>query len=199
MGQLSVCHRQAADARQGEGGSAANLVDGQGVECLKGARSAPLWKRCVDLEVTVQSPAHQHCLLSHVPHQSQTVVLSAFELDESDAELSTEHVDLSRFAELLLSHLFLAEICCPIEILLLLEDFECAVDAQLQTVVHAAAVHLFFCFEEGEGGSCEDVYHSLLEEGVLEGLEYLKCLTFARHSQAQLALVAETEDEDLPL
>ena len=127
------------------------------------------------------------------------MVFAALQLEESDAELAAEHVDLAGFAELLLSHLLLAELCGPIQIFFLLEDLECAIYAQLQAVVHAAAEHLSFCLEEGEGGPCEDVYHSFLEKGVLNWLESLKGFTVARHSEPQLALVAKAKHKHLSL
>lgn len=120
-------------------------------------------------------------------------------MEECEAELAAKHVDLPGFAELLLSHFFLAELCRAIQIFFLLEDLERAVYAQLQAVVHAAAEYLYFCFEEGEGGPCEDVYYSFFEKSVLYWLKYLKCFTVAGHSEPQLTLIAKAKHKDLSL
>lgn len=105
------------------------------------------------------------------------MVFSALQLDQSHSELPAEHVDLSRLAEFLLSDLPTVQLSGPIQVLLLLEDFQGAVDAQLQTVVHTTTENLFFLgLKERKSRPCKDVDYSLLKENMLLGLEDLEGL-----------------------
>lgn len=176
------------------------MFDRQGVEGVQCAWGGAFWEACLDLEVAVESPPHQHRVLPHIAHQGQAVVLSALQLVQAYPELPSEHIDPARSAELLLAHFPSVEFDSSVEVLLLLEDLENAVDAQLQAVVHAAAEDLLpLCFEEGEGWSCEDIDHSLFEEAELLRLEDLKGFVVAGQAQSQLALVAKAKYEDFSL
>lgn len=73
-------HDEGADTGEGEGGGAADVSDGEGVEGFQCTWSGGLGEGGLDLEVAVQPPSHQHHLLTHVAHQRQTVVLSTLQL-----------------------------------------------------------------------------------------------------------------------